>query len=317
MKQRDFEKTYEETWKQLERWLDTPDTGDVDPDIVPGLYRKVCHHLALTRTRQYSPALEDRLNRLALRGHRALYAARVSTFGNLWRLFGSTFPRSVRQNAWVVLVSAILFYGPFAAMVGAIAINPSLAYSVMSADQLDQIEAMYSDVENDSSRDSTTDLMMFGHYIYNNIGIGFMTFAAGVVLGLGSVFVLVSNGLFIGAVFGYLTHAGLGHVLYPFVAGHGAFELNAIVLAGACGLRLGMSLVAPGRRRRSDALRHTASDTMPMVYGFTAMLLIAAFIEAFWSSTSWSPPTVKYTVAALLWVGVALYFVFAGRRDAA
>jgi hypothetical protein len=43
------------------------------------------------------------------------------------------------------------------------------------------------------------------------------------------------------------------------------------------------------------------------------MLVVAAFIEAFWSSASVSN-TVKYAAAGVLWLSVALYLGFAGRR---
>ncbi|MEO1576404.1 MAG: stage II sporulation protein M, partial [Pseudomonadota bacterium] len=265
-----------------------------------------------------SPALEDRLNKLALAGHRAVYAARGGGLSGLWRFFAEDFPRSVRRNAWLVLLSGIMFYGPFAAMIGAIAINPSMAYSVLSPIQTAQYESMYSDESRaERDRDSEDDMVMFGHYIYNNISIGFVTFASGALLGIGTMYVVISNGVIIGAVVGHLTQAGYGHNLLPFISGHGAFELNAIVLAGAAGLRLGFSFFAPGRRRRADALRHAAADIMPIVYGFTAMLLIAAFIEAFWSSTDWAPASLKYSVAAVLWALVGAYFFLAGRRDAA
>ena len=66
--------------------------------------------------------------------------------------------------------------------------------------------------------------------------------------GLGSVFFLIYNGLVIGSVMGPIEPMGYQQNFYPFVIGHGAFELTAIVLAGAAGLRLGLALLAPGRR---------------------------------------------------------------------
>lgn len=317
MNQQDFEQAYGDMWSSFEAWLTKSETSDVDSGEVPRMYRRVCHHLSLARARNYSPRLEDRLNRLALDGHRALYAARAGAVTNLWRFFADEFPRCVRRNVWLVLLSGVLFYGPFAAMITAIAIKPSLAYSVISPSDAARYEEMYADSTREAStRDSADDVFMFGFYIYNNIGIGFYTFGSGVLFGLGSLYVVFSNGLGIGAVFGHLWQSGHGHNLFPFVAGHGSFELNAIVLAGASGLRMGFSFFAPGRRRRLDALRHAANDVMPMVYGFTTMLLIAAFIEAFWSSTQWPPAELKYAVGAALWVLVIAYFILAGRRHA-
>ena len=53
---------------------------------------------------------------------------------------------------------------------------------------------------------------------------------------------------------------------------------------------------------------------MVIIYGLTVMLLIAAAIEAFWSSARWMPLPLKYSVAALCWIGVFAYLGFQGRR---
>ena len=92
--------------------------------------------------------------------------------------------------------------------------------------------------------------MMFGFYIRNNIGVAFQCFAGGLFAGLGTLFFLAYNGAFSGAIAGYLTERGLSSTFYSFVATHSAFELTAIVLSGAAGLRIGHALLAPGRRPR-------------------------------------------------------------------
>ena len=154
---------------------------------------------------------------------------------------------------------------------------------------------------------------MFGYYVMHNIGIAFQTFAAGLLFGLGSVFFLIFNGLVIGAVSGHLTEIGYGQTFWSFVIGHGAFELSAITLAGAAGLQLGWSLVAPGRLARSEALRLAARKSVRMLCGVMVFLLIAAFIEAYWSSTTRIEPWIKYAVGAALWLLVAAYLTLAGR----
>jgi uncharacterized membrane protein SpoIIM required for sporulation len=102
--------------------------------------------------------------------------------------------------------------------------------------------------------------------------------------------------------------------LYSFVVTHAAFELTAIVLAGAAGIRLGHALIVPGRQTRVQSLVNAARATMPIIYGVTVMLLIAAAVEAFWSSSRLLPLPVKYSVAALCWAVVIAYFALQGRR---
>jgi uncharacterized membrane protein SpoIIM required for sporulation len=158
--------------------------------------------------------------------------------------------------------------------------------------------------------------MMFGYYIMNNVSIGLRTFASGLLFGVGSIIVLITNGLFIGSIAGHLQAVGHGDPFWRFVAGHSAPELTAIVLAGAAGLQLGLALVAPGRRRRVDALIEAGRIGARMCLGIFAMLVFAAFVEAFWSSIGWIPALVKYAVGATLWVIVLVWLAFGGRgRD--
>ena len=132
----------------------------------------------------------------------------------------------------------------------------------------------------------------------------------------GRLFFLAYNGAFAGALAGYLTERGLSSTFYSFVATHSAFELTAIVLSGAAGLRIGHALLAPGRLTRRQSLVLATRDSAVLLYGVTAMLLVAAAVEAFWSSATWLPPAVKYGVAALCWTAVLGYFAFQGRRAA-
>ena len=98
-----------------------------------------------------------------------------------------------------------------------------------------------------------------------------------------------------------------------FVIGHGSFELTAIVFSGAAGLRLGYAILNPGQLSRLDSLRRAGRDVIPMLYGIVLMLIIAAFLEAFWSSSASLSIATKYTVGAILWALVLVYS-FSGRR---
>jgi uncharacterized membrane protein SpoIIM required for sporulation len=239
----------------------------------------------------------------------------VSVFGQILRFLAFDFPSAVRKRWRYVLASALMFYLPAIGMAVAIVAKPELVYSLVDPAQVSGIEAMY-DPDNQvlgRERESDSDLQMFGFYIYNNISIGFQTFAGGLLFGLGSLFYLVFNGLFLGAVSTHLTTIGYTETFWPFVAGHSSFELTAIVIFGGVGLMIGYGAVAPGRKRRWHAIRDRATAGMPLIYGGTLMLVVAAFIEAFWSSTTWPPLSFKYAVGSIFWLALALYFVLLGR----
>lgn len=326
MKQRRFETRHGAEWQNLAARLDALERQSVSNNTLgvkpllasefPAAYRRLCQQLAIARARHYSGSLIARLNRLALRAYQQLYRAPRQRWRDLARFLAADFPRRVRADARLFWLCSALFYLPLLGMALAVYQAPELIHSLLSPEFVAELEAMYAPDRNPTDRSATADLAMFGHYIHNNVSIGFRTFASGILLGIGSAFMLVLNGFFIGAISGYLT--GLGHVetFYTFVAGHGAFELTAIVLAGVAGLKLGWAVVAPGRLSRAQALRRAAAGGVRLILGVTALLVLAAFVEAYWSSNRAIPAGIKYAVGATGWLLVALYLTRAGRRAA-
>jgi uncharacterized membrane protein SpoIIM required for sporulation len=323
MKQQTFENLYSDSWMQLEAALVVAEKKslltwrrpELDPQL-PQLYRKICHHLSLAQERRYSSYLIARLNNLVLRGHQQLYQRQSHFFRQLIKFVVFTFPHQVRQNAAYVWLATLLFYGPAAILFALIQWQPELIYSMFDQATVVNFEAMYdpSAERVGQDRDADSDMMMFGHYIQNNISVGFQTFATGLFFGLGSVFYLVYNGLYLGSAASHMVNISYQDTFFPFVIGHGSFELTAITIAGAAGLMLGHAIIAPGQLGRLDALKVQSLKALDLLYGIILMLTIAAFFEAFWSSNSALGLSVRYIVGAILWAGVIGYFFFAGKR---
>ncbi|AEG94325.1 stage II sporulation protein M [Ramlibacter tataouinensis] len=316
---RQFEAMYAATWAALERLLDEAEGGakHYDGAALATLYRRSCEHLALARARAYPIHLTQRLESLTERAHRQIYRPQGFALGQLRDFALVDFPQAVRAHRGYLLVAAALFLLPMLALAWASWRDPGFILHLLDARQVRQFDAMYGPGPGGIGRErpADTDWEMFGFYIMNNIGIGFQCFAAGIFAGVGSAFYLVFNGLFIGAVGGYLITRGHAENFLSFVATHSAFELTAIVLAGAAGLRLGHAVLAPGRLGRLAALQHGARDAVVVVYGAAALLVVAAAVEAFWSSARWVAPAVKYGVAAACWLLVIGYLAWQGRPE--
>jgi len=326
MNQDAFERRHGADWARFEAWLKHSEPGGrraatppLDVAEVPHLYRRICHHLALARERHYGSRLVERLHALVLRGHQQLYGARAGGWARLVEFAGSGFPRLIRTEARLILLASVLFFLPALLMFLGVLVKPDLAFTVLDPAMAAELEQMYSPANTvlGRTRDAGTDLVMFGFYIRNNISIAFQTFAGGILFGLGTLFYLIFNGVFLGTAAGHLTGIGYIHTFYTFVIAHGAFELTAIVFAGAAGLKLGWALAAPGPLGRKEALRQAAAVSVRIIYGAAAMLLLAAFIEAFWSSIATLPKEVKYGVGTLCWLLTAAYFGLGGRRGEA
>jgi uncharacterized membrane protein SpoIIM required for sporulation len=327
MRQDQFTAQQQPIWDEFRRMVEELERprakrGEVDTAGLPRLYRRLCADYALARSRHYGSALADELHDLVQRGHRQLYRGKSAW---LWRGLGflwSGFPNALRRHAKAFWLAVVLLFGSGLAMGLACYFNQDFIYTVLDPAQVAEMEFMYAPsnplVGRTEDRASDTDFAMFGYYIWNNIGIGFRTFAGGMAIGIGSVLALLFNGIVIGAVAGHLTEVGYTGTFWPFVAGHSALELTAICISGAAGLVLGHALLAPGRRTRAEALKLAALEAVTLVMGAALMLLGAALVEAFWSSNGAVGAPVKYAVSAVLWLAVILYLTLAGRgHDAA
>ncbi len=320
-----FEKRHAADWVMLEtqvRLRQQRRRRQKDAPLLPAaqfaaLYRRVCEQLSLARERAYPAYLVDRLQVVASDAHQLVYQQGSSTTWQALREFlQHGFPAAVYRHRHHAALSALLFFVPLLVIGLLMYLRPDLILTMMDAGAAQEMESMYSmDAESiGRRRDAASDWAMFGFYISNNIGVGFRCFAGGLFLGLGSIFFIVFNGALIGAVGGFLTERGLGATFYSFVATHSSFELIAIVLSGAAGLRLGQALVAPGRLTRRASLVQATREVTPLIYGFVVLFVVAAAVEAFWSSAPWIPPLVKYPVAAACWIGLLAYLVLQGRR---
>ena len=331
MRQEIFVQRHQAEWTALEQWFEARGDsakrarahrrewhGLSDYDV-PSRYRRLCQQLALARRRGYSAVVTDRLQQLMQRGHSVLYRTPAPRWQRAAEFLLAGFPRLVREEKGVMLASAVLFWLPLLVIFVAILIQPELSGALFDPMQLAQMESMYdpTDTAAKLGRDSGTDVAMFGYYIWNNVSIGFRTFASGLLAGVGTIVVLLSNGLIIGGVAGHLQAVGHGDPFWRFVCGHSAPELTAIVISGGAGLRLGLNLVAPGQRRRIDALVDGGRRGALLCCGVLAMLVFAAFVEAFWSSIGWMPAWIKYTVAAVLWTMTFVWLWRGGRSGGA
>ena len=321
MNERRFRALVQQECELVRRDIQALEQGEkVDAVLFAARYRALCQRLSLARHRRYGADLVAWLNELALRGHVQLYR-RGSThwLRNGVEVLMRDFPRALRAHWKSQLAALLLFLAPAAGSFATILLAPELVYHFLDVEQVRELEAMYDPASERFLREraSGDDLQMFGFYIYNNIGIAFRTFASGLLFGVGSAFLVTYNGLMLGASAAHLQRVGSAGTFYPFVIGHGALELPAIVIAGGTGLALGFALLAPGPRTRVEALQDAARACVPVIYGFSAMLLGAAFLEAFWSSQHELGTTLRIAVGSALWAATAAFVLLGGRRLAA
>ena len=321
MTQENFVNRREKTWKEFEESVRGGRKSLKDnASGFPAGYREISQDLNTAKANGYDPSLIERLNSLVLEGNQILYSRRSWSLKAAADFFIRIFPSAVRSQWKSLGVSFLIFYGLGFFFGFFIIQNPSMIYQLVGGSTVFNIERMYNPESSYylSPRDVSSDADMFGFYIFNNISIAFRTFAGGILAGVGSILILAFNGAYLGAVTGHIINAEFGSTFFPFVIAHGSFELTAIVLSAQGGLILGFRLFFTRGLSRSASLKAAGKTALPLIAGAAMMLLIAAGIEAFWSSRHEFHPALRYGSGAMCWILVICYFVFAGRgRQAA
>ncbi len=317
MTEREFTRRRQASWDAWDAWVSgrQPVGEGLPLDEVPARFRALCADLSLARHRGYSPPLLDVLHQRVLKAHQQIYGSQARRAASWLTFFGGDFPRLVRTEGTAVVMAAVLLFTPLATQIWVLQRAPNAIYLVLPPEQVGQMEAMYApDAPHlGRPRQATTEWMMWGLYVANNVRIDFQCFAGGLAFGVGTVFFLLYNGLIIGGIAGHLTRIGYGETFWGFVAGHSALELIGATLSGAAGLIVGAALISPGRRSRAAALVARGAVAVRLLYGAAVMTLLAAFVEAFWSPQRGIPVTFKYAVGLAMWALLLGYLLLTGR----
>ena len=311
----DFIALRRQRWEKLESLVSRARTGQrLSADEVEELgclYRQATSDFAVALRDFPRDRVTGYLRQLVGRAHAVVYRRTTSDWGGIVTYFLVTFPRAFRAAAGYTALAFALFALPCLVAFLATQVDPLAGRIILPASPLvDQIEHGQSWLDVDEARRS----MMASLIMTNNIQVAFLAFAGGAFLGLGSVYVLVYNGLILGAVLGLASAHGLGPTVGSFVVVHGEIELTVVFIAGGAGLRLGHALLAPGLLPRSIALARNARQAIVLVIGCVPMLAIAGLLEGF-VSPSELPSADKVVIGFVATVTLYTYLLAAGRSQ--
>ncbi len=141
----------------------------------------------------------------------------------------------------------------------------------------------------------------------NNLSVSFAAVAGGVTPGAYTAYLMVFNGLLIGAIGTLVAQNNLAYPFWAFVFPHGSLELPAIFFAGGAGFLLARAILFPGKYRRMDALKFYGSLGVQLVFGIVPMLIFAGMLEGFFSPNPSVPEPLKYLVGMGLFVLLVAY----------
>lgn len=304
------------SWQQLEELLTQTKTNirrlsPHDLENLGRLYRSATSDLALAQRDFPYQRVTHYLNGLVSRTHAQIYQEEPLRRRAMQHFYGRQFPLLYRTLLpYTSLCFAVFLIGAMIAF-GVTWRQPDAIY-IFAGPGIDglvrQVEAgkLWTEIA-PSARSAASSLILT-----NNIQVMFLTFAGGITAGLLTLWVMLSNGIHLGAIFGLLQVHGLSSGLGEFVLAHGFIELSVIFLAGGCGLYMGDALIRPGLLTRRTALVQRSRESVQLILGCVPLLILAGLIEGF-ISPSGLPWPVKLAVGLLTGVLLHSYWLYAGK----
>ncbi|MEH7384494.1 stage II sporulation protein M [Bacillus sp. JJ1521] len=304
-----FVKQHRDDWKQLEQLITTlhkrrKHKGSNDINEFHRLYQKCAGHLSYSQTYFPNEEITPYLNGLVSKAHNLLYKDQVSSFGQIRYFFSTKFiGLLLEQWKFVVVAFALFTLGGIGSFVSILQ-DPLHMFSILPAEIAQGVDPDYlgsQDGEVDSSLMSAT-------IMTNNIQVAILAFASGITFGLLTVYILIYNGIIIGALAGLFWHYGKTYDFWAYIVPHGMIELTAIFIAGGAGLLMGYKLIVPGSYTRGYQLKHQAKRSVQLLLGTIPLFVIAGIIEGFITPAAISLEA-KYAVAFITVIGLILYVV--------
>jgi uncharacterized membrane protein SpoIIM required for sporulation len=272
------------------------------------LYRQIAADLATVREDSTSANLASYLNQLLGRAHNIIYMGRKTESRNILTFYRYTYPRIFRETFSNTLAALLIFL--CAAVAGCLlSLNdPSFSRHILGPRMIESIE------QHKMWTDSivTVKPVASSEILTNNLSVSIATYALGITAGIGTVWMMLLNGLLIGVVGTACWEGHMSLPLWSFVAGHGVLELPAIFIAGGAGFIIARGLLFPGALPRGESLVRAGKVSTQLFFGTIPLLLIAGFIEGFISPSN-VPIPMKFALAASLFTLLVLYLGFCGK----
>lgn len=277
----------QKSWDELEALLNQSEGANASQLNKLGyLYRRVTSDLAVARRDFPQDRCVSYLNALASRAHAKIYQTSPFKRGTLRQFLLFGFPTVFRENLNFIGIAFLMFTLAFGAAYWIALTAPVLAEQIVPENTVSHIKELDEDAWNDTSSENRN---LFASFVMtNNIRVAFFAFAGGILFMIGSAYILVVNGILIGAVAGLCHTNGIALTLWSFVSPHGYIELTTIFIAGGAGLKLGYSLIAPSLFTRKRALTDAARTAIQLLGGCVALLIVAGTIEGFVSPSGLS-----------------------------
>ncbi|RNB54627.1 stage II sporulation protein M [Brevibacillus gelatini] len=304
------------SWAELEQLVERFTRQErqitaADIDRLTHLYKKASAHLALVRS--YHPADEITLylNELVSRAHNLTYKQQSGSWQQLRHFFGVHLIGLIHKRIGFIGMAALLFIIGGVSGFAAVLVDPLNLYYVLPQGMAEQIDPTRLGEGHDAINSPVISTMI----MTNNMKVAILAFVSGITFGLVPIYVLLFNGLLVGALAAVYYQADSSYAFWAYILPHGVIELTAIFIAGGAGLHMGYRLLVPGRYARKYQFLEAAKESAQLLLATLPLLFVAGIIEGYVTPSSLSLEA-KYLVAAATLLLLCLWYYFGRRRQA-
>jgi uncharacterized membrane protein SpoIIM required for sporulation len=255
-----------------------------DDEIIalPVLYRSALSSLSVARAISLDQALIAYLESLCTRAYFFVYGTRTTFAKRVVVFFARDWSRAAR-DLWLetAVAAGLMLLGVVVAYV-LIMRDPTWFYSFVSPGLAGGRgpAAATGDLRATLFAEEQSGLSTFATFLFtHNAQVSLMAFALGFVFCLPAGYLVLTNGMMLGAFIALFASRGLGSEFGGWLLVHGTTELFAIALAGGAGFRLGWTLAFPGVRSRVEAMSIAGRKAATIMTGVVVMLSVAAVLE--------------------------------------
>jgi uncharacterized membrane protein SpoIIM required for sporulation len=278
MKETTFIQQNKKKWARFEKLSGNKNN---DPDEVSELFTEITEDLSYARTFYPRRSVRVYLNQLAQGVFTSLYKQRKQPLGSFVKYWTEVVPLEM-YRARIHLLTAFLFF-MVAVGIGMISqeYDPSFIRVILGDGYVDATEERIADGDPMGVYGDSGSMGMFWQITINNIRVAFMAFASGILFTLGTYWVLIQNGIMLGAFQWWFKAKGLLMTTFLTIWIHGAFEISAIVISGAAGITVGSGLIFPRSFSRVQSLVFSARRGLMIMLSLIPFFIAAGFLESY------------------------------------
>ncbi len=306
MKETHFIDQNKKKWKELEELLQE---DRKDPDKLSNLFIQVTDDLSYARTFYPNRYVRLYLNNIAQQLFYFIYKNKSSTRSGFIKFWKEELPDLVYSARKELLFSLCFFLISVAIGVFSSKNDPGFANLILGENYVQ------STIENIKKGDpmavykKMNSVDMFLGISINNLRVSFMVFIFGLLYCIGTLGMLLFNGIMLGVFQYFFITYGLFRESFLTIWLHGTLEISCIIIAGGAGITLGKGLVFPGTYKRSQSFFIGARKSIKILIGIAPIIVMAAIIESYMTRYTEAPDIVKLSIIIVSAIFIISYFV--------